>query len=68
MAIPGKYPLGLEFALDVALLREKKLQAKIERLEEVFNDYGRHLQGCDAEYSNNYACTCGFEEAKKEQE
>ena len=42
------------------------LQAEVEELKEIFRDYGRHLKGCNAEYSNKHDCTCGFEQALKE--
>ena len=40
----------------------RKLKVENERLKE----YSRHLRGCNAEYSNEHPCTCGFEQALKE--
>lgn len=39
-----------------ALRELQSLRSQVEGLRE----YARHAQGCNAEYSSDYKCTCGY--------
>jgi len=53
-------------ALEIA---NDKLNKQIKRLEELLIEYGRHAEGCAAQYNSTYSkypCRCGWDRERKQ--
>ena len=47
----------------------RKLQEQIKRFKEVLTEYGRHHEGCSAQFNTShskYRCKCGWDRERKQ--
>jgi hypothetical protein len=54
---------------EAMLALEGELQARqdeIERLRGLLQEYGRHQEGCNAQWGDTYRCRCGWWEVEAE--
>lgn len=40
------------------------LVAEVRRLRQLLAEYGRHAEGCNAQFGDRYRCRCGWREVE----
>ncbi len=51
-------------AAELLIIKNDKLQERIKELKELLTEYGRHSEGCPAQYNKKYDCNCGWDREK----
>jgi hypothetical protein len=55
--------------VDDAIEKYKKLKERIKKLKEILTEYGRHHEGCSAQFNTShskYCCRCGWDRERKQ--
>jgi hypothetical protein len=47
-------------------LRVPELVSEVRRLRQLLVEYGRHGEGCNAQWGDTYRCRCGWRETYRE--